>query len=309
MARQRGKTNTPEDATKEFFTIESVPKSWLSLPTTKKEAKEKNLKWYFNRKPCTKKGHFSVRLIASQSCNTCNSIRQKSSAYQKDYYQKNREKFNSKARERRADKNDDFHKLEKARGKRYRDKNIAKVRARGREKAKARYWEDPERAREYARELSKTDNHKQQRNQRLANKRHSDPAFLIEERARTRIRGVFRRRSIPKQGTTKELLGLEDWKDLSSHIEANFLDGMTWDNQAQWDIDHIRPCSTFDLESNEEQLKVCFNWMNLRPLWKRLNEQKGDDYGPLDELAWVERMQALGYEGELFLKYEEGNSY
>ena len=31
--------------------------------------------------------------------------------------------------------------------------------------------------------------------------------------------------------------------------------------------------------------------------------------GPLDELAWVERMQALGYEGELFLKYEEGNSY
>ena len=135
MARQRGKTNTPEDATKEFFTIESVPKSWLSLPTTKKEAKEKNLKWYFNRKPCTKKGHFSVRLISSQSCNTCNSIRQKSSAYQKDYYQKNREKFNSKARERRADKNDDFHKLEKARGKRYRDKNIAKVRAIGREKA------------------------------------------------------------------------------------------------------------------------------------------------------------------------------
>ena len=40
MARPRGKTNTPEDATKEFFTLESVPKSWLSLPITKKEAKQ-----------------------------------------------------------------------------------------------------------------------------------------------------------------------------------------------------------------------------------------------------------------------------
>ena len=62
------------------------------------------------------------------------------------------------------------------------------------------------------------------------------------------------------------------------------------------------------MEELEEQ-KVAFNWRNLRPLWKRLNEQKGDNYSPLDELAWVERMQSLGYEGELFLRYEEGNSY
>ena len=55
MARPRGKTNTPEDATKEFFTLESVPKSWLSLPTTKKEAQEKQLKWFFTREPCIKK--------------------------------------------------------------------------------------------------------------------------------------------------------------------------------------------------------------------------------------------------------------
>ena len=174
---------------------------------------------------------------------------------------------------------------------------------------KSIYWENPEKARQYAREQGKKESHKQTRNKRLTNKRQNDPAFLIEERTRTRIRGVFRRRSIPKQGATKELLGLDNWKELSSHIEANFFDGMTWDNQDQWDIDHIRPCSTFDLVSNEEQLKVCFNWRNLRPLWKRLNEQKGDDYGPLDELDWVERMQALGYEGELFLKYEEGNSF
>jgi len=64
----------------------------------------------------------------------------------------------------------------------------------------------------------------------------------------------------------------------------------------------------FDL-FDKEQRKVCFNYRNLQPLWAEDNLSKSDDYTPLEELAWVERMQSLGYEGELFLKYEEGNSY
>ena len=36
---------------------------------------------------------------------------------------------------------------------------------------------------------------------------------------------------------------------------------------------------------------------------------KGSEYSPLNETEWVERMLSLDYEGELFLKYEEGNSY
>ena len=39
------------------------------------------------------------------------------------------------------------------------------------------------------------------------------------------------------------------------------------------------------------------------------NMSKGSSYNPINETEWVELMQALGYEGELFLKYEEGNSY
>ena len=80
-----------------------------------------------------------------------------------------------------------------------------------------------------------------------------------------------------------------------------------WDLEG-WHIDHIRPCSSFNMEE-EEQQRVAFNWRNLSPLWSKDNLKKRDEYTPLDELAWVEGMQALGYEGELFLKYEEGNSY
>ena len=85
---------------------------------------------------------------------------------------------------------------------------------------------------------------------------------------------------------------------------------MSWDNFDQIEIDHIRPISSFsDLVNNKEQRKVCFNYRNLEPLWAKDNRAKWDNYSPLDELAWVERIQALGYEGELFLKYEVANSY
>lgn len=35
-------------------------------------------------------------------------------------------------------------------------------------------------------------------------------------------------------------------------------------------IDHIRPCSSFDLTKTKEQYK-CFNYTNLQPLWAKEN--------------------------------------
>lgn len=43
---------------------------------------------------------------------------------------------------------------------------------------------------------------------------------------------------------------------------------MSWDNRGKyWHIDHIKPCSSFNLEKQEEIFR-CFNWTNLRPLEK-----------------------------------------
>lgn len=61
---------------------------------------------------------------------------------------------------------------------------------------------------------------------------------------------------------------------LVKHIESQFVKGMTWYNQGRWHIDHIMPCSAFDL-TNPEQVKVCFNWQNLRPIWAKKNLRKG----------------------------------
>ena len=45
---------------------------------------------------------------------------------------------------------------------------------------------------------------------------------------------------------------------------------MTFDNYGEWHIDHVKPCSSFDL-TNEQEIYECFNWKNIRPCWKKLN--------------------------------------
>ena len=64
---------------------------------------------------------------------------------------------------------------------------------------------------------------------------------------------------------------------LRQHLEAQFTDGMTWDNHGQWHIDHIKPCASFDLTDAEQQHE-CFNYTNLQPLWAVDNLTKGAKY-------------------------------
>ena len=62
--------------------------------------------------------------------------------------------------------------------------------------------------------------------------------------------------------------------ELRAHIERQFKVGMTWGNYGKWHVDHIVPCSAFDL-TNPEHIKTCFHFNNLRPLWAKDNMEKG----------------------------------
>ena len=137
------------------------------------------------------------------------------------------------------------------------------------------------------------------------NRKKRDPSYIILRRLHSRLRDSIRAGA--RRSHSKELIGCS-LKKLNDHLEKQFKKGMSWENYGEWQVDHIRPCRSFDLEDQAQQI-VCFNWRNLCPLTIAKNRAKRDKYDPLDELAWVERMQSLGYEGELFLKYEEGNSY
>lgn len=97
-----------------------------------------------------------------------------------------------------------------------------------------------------------------------------------------RIRRVLRKRfreTIKKEyrkGKMLSMLGcsVEEFK---KYLELKFKEGMMWENYGLrgWHIDHIIPCSKFDLSIEEEQ-KKCFHFSNLQPLWWKENLSKGN---------------------------------
>ena len=52
---------------------------------------------------------------------------------------------------------------------------------------------------------------------------------------------------------------------------------MSWNNHGfyGWHIDHIYPCSKFDLTDLNQQ-KQCFHYTNLQPLWAEENKKKSN---------------------------------
>jgi hypothetical protein len=98
-----------------------------------------------------------------------------------------------------------------------------------------------------------------------ANRRKTDPIFKITANLRTRVRKAIK--GINKSKTTIELLGC-DIEAFKNHIEKQFKKGMTWKNYGKWQLDHIKPCCSFDLTDLEQQ-KLCFHYTNIQPLWKK----------------------------------------
>jgi hypothetical protein len=62
-----------------------------------------------------------------------------------------------------------------------------------------------------------------------------------------------------------------------AYLEAQFAEGMSWENYGEWHIDHIRPCASFDLEDPVQQ-RECFHYTNLQPLWAKDNLSKSDKW-------------------------------
>lgn len=76
-----------------------------------------------------------------------------------------------------------------------------------------------------------------------------------------------------KSEFTIELIGC-NINYFKNYISNLFQEGMNWENYGKWHIDHIKPCSSFEL-SDPEQQKICFHYSNLQPLWALDNLKKG----------------------------------
>jgi len=77
-----------------------------------------------------------------------------------------------------------------------------------------------------------------------------------------------------KNDSALKLLGCSI-EELKTHLEKQFINGMNWNNYGKWHIDHIKPCSSFNLSDPLEQSR-CFNYSNLQPLWAKDNIKKSN---------------------------------
>lgn len=167
--------------------------------------------------------------------------------YFKDNYQKNKEEILERKR-RYYEKTSEHHKVVM---KRYNDTH--------KEERRARDLLNKEEIREYDRKYHK-------------NKMETDTQYRLRRVLRSRLSSALRGKAT-KTKKTLELLGCPI-PELKTHLESQFVEGMTWDNYGEWHIDHIKPCASYDL-SDPDQQKECFNFSNLQPLWAYDNMSKG----------------------------------
>ena len=124
------------------------------------------------------------------------------------------------------------------------------------------------------------------RNQKRISARHvarsivrykEDPQFKMRLCLSNRILRVLKGNA--KSAKTEILIGTS-FKNAKKHLENLFLDGMSWKNHGKygWHIDHIKPCSKFNLIDPAEQ-KKCFHYTNLQPLWAKDNLKKYNKEG------------------------------
>lgn len=78
-----------------------------------------------------------------------------------------------------------------------------------------------------------------------------------------------------KAGYHWETLVPYNLEQLMSHLEKQFLPGMTWENRGEWHIDHIIPKSAFNYEKHTDiDFQKCWALSNLQPMWAKDNLRK-----------------------------------
>ena len=113
--------------------------------------------------------------------------------------------------------------------------------------------------------------------------RESNRKWRLRQNLGTRISRVLG--GTNKSANTMALIGCTI-EELWIHLESSpkWEPWMTRENYGRsggWDIDHIRPCVSFDLTDPKQQ-RICCNWSNLQPMEHIENIKKRDKIIPGD---------------------------
>lgn len=139
-------------------------------------------------------------------------------------------------------------------------------------KIKNKKWSD-------SRSKEKIESDKERKRIKKKQKYDNDLIFKTKEILRARLNRAIKNKQ--KSGSAVDDLGCSI-ENFISHIESQFEPWMTWENRGRynkniktWQIDHIIPLDSFNLEVKEDFLKAN-NYTNLRPLCARENRYKSN---------------------------------
>ena len=61
------------------------------------------------------------------------------------------------------------------------------------------------------------------------------------------------------------------------YLMKKFTTDMSWNNYGKWQIDHIVPCSIFNMSKKKDRQR-CFHYTNTQPMWADENNKKSDNF-------------------------------
>lgn len=109
-----------------------------------------------------------------------------------------------------------------------------------------------------------------------SNKLKNNSFYRFKHNTRNLITMSFKRgkNQFKKSAKTETILGCTIL-EFRNHIESKFIDGMNWNNQGEWHLDHIKPLA---LATTEEEVIEFNHYTNFQPLWASDNFKKGSKY-------------------------------
>lgn len=232
-------------------------------PRNKRQALDCGARYYFTGEPC-KNGQIAPRCTSNTFC-ICDICKEdRNSAVR------------GKKRERKPRTPEQKRKGAEL-SRRYHERNREEVLKKMRERNRIYYQRNKERIKKAASEYQAKNSEKRNayKVDWAKRKAKEDPAFkmyLAQRRMLHRALGVAGqqkyKRTIDHLGYTSE--------DLVTHLERQFLKGMSWDNYGEWHIDHIVPIAELRRRGVVDPKQV--NALaNLRPMWAKDNMLKGGE--------------------------------
>jgi hypothetical protein len=184
------------------------------------------------------------------------------------YYLENKEKYKKWRKKWHDNPENESYKKEKL--KEWRENNVEHLK----DYSKNKYEENKESISENKKVWRENNKDKinEYRREYQKNRLSKDPLYKLSSSIRNRIGLSFKRNGYTKNSSTYEILGCS-FEDFKLYLQDLFKDGMSWENQGEWHLDHIIPVSS---ANSEEDIIKLNHYKNFQPLWAIDNIKKSN---------------------------------